>query len=80
MLDGYFRKPNNPPGKKFPAVIAFQGADTMADGGPIMGGGAYAARGWRIWQSISPARERRCDLKDLHLPRTRKRVGQGHDR
>src|SRR3984893_216467 len=44
VLDGYFRKPGgNAQGKKFPAVIAFQGADTMAEA-PIMGGGAYTGR------------------------------------
>src|SRR3984885_10849818 len=31
VLDGYFRKPNGPAGKKFPTLIAFQGADTMAE-------------------------------------------------
>src|SRR5215469_15083411 len=30
-LDGYFRKPGGPAGRKFPTVIAFQGADTMAE-------------------------------------------------
>src|SRR5438445_1999276 len=48
MLDGYFRKPGGAgaqPGKKFPVVIAFQGADTMAEA-TIMGmAGAYLARG-----------------------------------
>src|SRR2546427_4370803 len=48
MLDGYFRKPGGagtPQGKKFPVVIAFQGADTMAEA-TIMGmAGAYLARG-----------------------------------
>src|SRR6185369_5763485 len=44
MLDGYFRKPNGPAGKRFPTMIAFQGADTMAEA-TILGGGAYAARG-----------------------------------
>ena len=42
VLDGYFRKPNGPAGKKFPVVIPFQGADTMAEA-TIMGGGAYVA-------------------------------------
>ena len=44
MLDGYFRKPNGPAGKKFPTLIAFQGADTMAEA-TILNGGAYITRG-----------------------------------
>ena len=43
-LDGYFRKPNGPAGKKYPVVIPFQGADTMAEA-TILGGEAYTARG-----------------------------------
>jgi len=43
MLDGYFRKTEQPQAR-ISAVIAFQGADTMAEA-TIMGGGAYAARG-----------------------------------
>ena len=43
-LDGYFRKPNGPQGKKYPVVIPFQGADTMAEA-TIMGGGTYTSRG-----------------------------------
>src|SRR5258706_1110466 len=67
MLDGYFRKPNNPPGKKFPAVIAFQGADTMAEA-TIMGGGAYAARGMAYLAVDFPGQGGALRLKDLHLP------------
>ena len=44
MLDGYFRKPNGPAGKKFPAVIPFQGADTMAEATILGGGQLYGAR------------------------------------
>jgi dienelactone hydrolase len=75
MLDGYFRKPNNPPGKKFPAVIAFQGADTMAEA-TIMGGGAYAARGMAYLAVDFPGQGGALRLKDLHLPPDTDRVAK----
>ena len=75
MLDGYFRKPNNPPGKKFPAVIAFQGADTMAEA-TIMGGGAYAARGMAYLAVDFPGQGGALRLKDLHLPPDTERVAK----
>jgi dienelactone hydrolase len=75
MLDGYFRKPNNPPGKKFPVVIAFQGADTMAEA-TIMGGGAYAARGMAYLAVDFPGQGGALRLKDLHLPPDTERVAK----
>ncbi len=75
MLDGYFRKPNNPPGKKFPAVIAFQGADAMAEA-TIMGGGAYAARGMAYLAVDFPGQGGALRLKDLHLPPDTERVAK----
>lgn len=75
MLDGYFRKPNNPPGKKFPVVIAFQGADTMAEA-TIMGGGAYTARGMAYLAIDFPGQGGALRLKDLHLPPDTERVAK----
>jgi dienelactone hydrolase len=75
MLDGYFRKPNTPPGKKFPAVIAFQGADTMAEA-TILGGGAYAARGMAYLAVDFPGQGGALRLKDLHLPPDTERVAK----
>jgi dienelactone hydrolase len=75
MLDGYFRKPNNPPGKKFPAVIAFQGADTMAEA-TIMGGGAYTARGMAYLAVDFPGQGGALRLKDLHLPPDTERIAK----
>src|ERR1700693_3250601 len=43
-LEGYFRKPIGPQGKKFPVIVPFQGADTMAEA-TIMNAGAYLSRG-----------------------------------
>ena len=73
MLDGYFRKPNGPAGKKFPVVIPFQGADTMAEA-TIMGGAAYAARGMAYLAVDFPGQGGALRLKDLHLPPDTDRV------
>ncbi len=73
MLDGYFRKPGGPAGKKFPVVIPFQGADTMAEA-TIMGGGAYVARGMAFLAVDFPGQGGALRLKDLHLPPDTDRV------
>jgi hypothetical protein len=44
-LEGYFRKPGGAAGKRFPTMIAFQGADTMAENTIMGGAGSYVARG-----------------------------------
>jgi dienelactone hydrolase len=67
MLDGYFRKPNAPAGKKFPVVIPFQGADTMAEA-TIMNSGAYLARGMAYLAVDFPGQGGALRLHDLHLP------------
>ena len=75
MLDGYFRKPNTPAGKKFPAIIAFQGADTMAEA-TILGGAAYTARGLAYLAVDFPGQGGALRLKDLHLPPDTERVAK----
>jgi dienelactone hydrolase len=75
ILDGYFRKPNNPPNKKFPAVIAFQGADTMAEA-TILNGGAYTARGMAYLAVDFPGQGGALRLKDLHLPPDTERIAK----
>jgi hypothetical protein len=60
MLDGYFRKPGGPAGKKFPVVIPFQGADTMMEA-TIQNGGAYVARGMAYLAVDYPGKAERCD-------------------
>jgi dienelactone hydrolase len=73
-LDGYFRKPNGgPTGKKYPVVIAFQGADTMAEA-TIMGGAAYTARGMAYLAVDFPGQGGALRLLDLHLPPDTDRV------
>src|SRR3984893_19060607 len=75
MLDGYFRKPANPQAKKFPVVIAFQGADTMAEA-TILGAGAYAARGMAYLAVDFPGQGGALRLKDLHLPPDTERIAK----
>lgn len=72
-LDGYFRKPNGPAGRKFPTLIAFQGADTMAEA-TIMNGGAYITRGMAYLAVDFPGQAGALRLKDLHLPPDTDRV------
>jgi dienelactone hydrolase len=72
-LDGYFRKPNGPPAKRFPVVIPFQGADTMMEA-TINGGAAYAARGMAYLAVDLPGQGGALRLKDLHLPADTDRI------
>jgi len=74
-LDGYFRKPNGPAGKQYPTVIAFQGADTMAESS-ILGGAAYTARGMAYLVVDFPGQAGSLRLKDLHLPPDTERVAK----
>ena len=67
-VDGYFRKPGGPSGKKFPTMIAFQGADTMAEATILGIAGAYVARGMAFFVADFPGQGGALRLKDLHLP------------
>lgn len=74
-LDGYFRKPGGAQqGKKYPVVIAFQGADTMAEATIMGGAGAYLARGMGYLAVDFPGQGGALRLKDLHLPPDTDRV------
>ncbi len=75
MLDGYFRKPTGPAGKKFPTLIAFQGADTMAEA-TILNAGAYVTRGMAYLALDFPGQGGALRLKDLHLPPDTERVAK----
>jgi len=72
-LPGYFRKPAGPQGKKFPVVIPFQGADTMAEA-TIGGGAQYNARGMAFLAVDFPGQGGALRLMDLHLPPDTDRV------
>jgi dienelactone hydrolase len=75
-IEGYFRKPNGPAGKKFPTVIAFQGADTMAEATILGIAGAYITRGMAYLAVDLPGQGGSLRLKDLHLPPDTERVGK----
>jgi dienelactone hydrolase len=75
-LDGYFRKPNGPAGKRYPAVIAFQGADTMAEATILGIAAAYVARGMAYLAMDFPGQGGALRLKDLHLPPDTERVAK----
>jgi dienelactone hydrolase len=75
MLDAYFRKPNGPAGRRFPTVIAFQGADTMAEA-TIQNGGAYVARGMAYFAMDFPGQGGALRLKNLHLPPDTERIAK----
>ena len=74
-LNGYFRKPNGPAGKRFPAIIAFQGADTMAEA-TIQNGGAYVTRGMAYLAMDFPGQGGALRLRDLHLPPDTERIAK----
>ena len=68
QLEGYFRKPGGAAGRKFPAVIAFQGADTMAENTIVGAAGSYVARGMAYVAVDFPGQGSALRLQDLHLP------------
>lgn len=75
-VDGYFRKPNGPAGTRYPTVVAFQGADTMAEAtilGIAMG---FIQRGMAYLVIDLPGQGGSLRLKDLHLPPDTERIGK----
>jgi dienelactone hydrolase len=73
-LEGYFRKPGGAPARKFPTVIAFQGADTMAENTILGGAGSYLARGMAFVAVDFPGQGGPLRLQDLHLPPDPERI------
>jgi dienelactone hydrolase len=73
-LEGYFRKPGGVPGRKFPTVIAFQGADTMAENTILGGAGSYVARGMAFLALDFPGQGGALRLQGLHLPPDPERI------
>jgi dienelactone hydrolase len=67
-LDGYFRKPGGPAGKRFPVVITYQGADTFAENTIQGGAGSYVARGMAYLAVDFPGQGAALRLQDLHMP------------
>jgi dienelactone hydrolase len=72
-LNGYFRKPAGSGGRKFPVIIAFQGADTMAEA-TIQNAGQYVTRGMAYLAVDFPGQGGTLRLLDLHLPPDTERI------
>ena len=65
-LKGYFRKPGGEPGTRFPTVINYQGADSLAEN-TIMGGGSYTARGMAYLVVDLPGQGAAKRLQNLYM-------------
>jgi len=66
-LAGYFRKPGGPPGTRFPTVVVYQGADSLAEN-TIMGSGSYVARGMACLVVDLPGQGAAKRLQQLYMP------------
>jgi len=66
-LAGYFRKPGGPAGTRFPTVIVYQGADSLAEN-TIMGPGSYVARGMACLVVDLPGQGAAKRLQHLYMP------------
>ncbi len=69
-LAGYFRKPGGPAGTKFPTVIIYQGADSLAEGS-IQGAGSYTSRGMAVLVVDLPGQGAAKRLLPFRRPRPR---------
>lgn len=65
-LDGYFRKPGGPPGVRYPTVINYLGADSMAEA-TILARGSYVARGLAFLVIDLPGQGAAKRLKHLYM-------------
>ncbi len=75
-LDGYFRKPGGATGKKFPTMIAFQGADSLAENTIMGGAGAYVSRGMAYLAVDLPGQGAAMRLQNLALPPDTERLAR----
>jgi dienelactone hydrolase len=65
-LDGYFRKPGGPAGTRFPTVINYLGADSMAEA-TVLGRGSFVARGLAVLVVDLPGQGAAKRLKHLYM-------------
>lgn len=65
-LDGYFRKPGGPAGTRYPTVINYLGADSMAEA-TVLGRGSYVARGLAFLVVDLPGQGAAKRLKHLYM-------------
>ena len=76
-LNGYFRKPGGrPAGTKFPVVIGFQGADSMAENTIMGGAGSYVSRGMAYLVIDVPGQGDAMRLQGLALPPDTERLAK----
>jgi dienelactone hydrolase len=67
QLAGFFRKPGGPAGTRFPAIIAYQGADSLAEN-TILGAGGLVDRGMAVLVVDLPGQGAAKRLQNLYMP------------
>ncbi len=76
-LNGYFRKPGGrPAGTRFPVVIGFQGADSMAENTIMGGAGSYVGRGMAYLVVDVPGQGDSLRVQGLALPPDTERLAK----
>ena len=73
-LRGFFRKPGGAAGTRFPVVIGFQGADSMAHNTILGGAGSFVARGMAYLVVDVPGQGWAMRVDHLALPPDTERV------
>jgi dienelactone hydrolase len=67
-LPGYFRRPRGAAGARFPTVIGFQGADSMAENTIMGGASGFVARGMAYFVMDFPGQGGAQRLENMYLP------------
>ena len=75
-LRGFFRKPGGPAGTKFPVVIGFQGADSMAHNTILGGAGSFVSRGMAYLVIDVPGQGWAMRVDNLALPPDTERLAK----
>ena len=73
-LRGFFRKPGGAAGTRFPVVIGFQGADSMAHNTILGGAGSFVARGMAYLAVDVPGQGWAMRVDHLALPPDTERI------
>jgi dienelactone hydrolase len=76
MLRGFFRKPGGGAGTRFPVVIGFQGADSMAHNTIQGGAGSFVARGMAYFVIDVPGQGWAMRVDNLALPPDTERLAK----
>jgi dienelactone hydrolase len=75
-LRGFFRKPGGSAGTKFPVVIGFQGADSMAHNTILGGAGSFVSRGMAYLVIDTPGQGWAMRVDHLALPPDTERLAK----